>query len=92
MTTEKVYPNLVVSSVAIGDDTQIFSAIDAGDPQAAYRLLPLVYNELRMLAAAHIDGLAPTSTRAVGKPLFSQAGKQKRRNFRSQICLSLLRF
>lgn len=33
------------------DVTQLLSAIDAGDPKAAARLLPLVYDELRRLAA-----------------------------------------
>ena len=32
--------------------TEIISAIEAGDPVAADRLLPLVYDELRKLAAA----------------------------------------
>jgi RNA polymerase sigma factor (TIGR02999 family) len=32
------------------DITQILNAIDAGDPQAANQLLPLVYDELRKLA------------------------------------------
>ena len=31
--------------------TRILSAIEAGDPQAADQLLPLVYDELRRLAA-----------------------------------------
>ena len=34
--------------------TQILHAIDQGDPQAAERLLPLVYGELRKLAAQKI--------------------------------------
>src|SRR5262249_25351949 len=33
--------------------TCILSAVEAGDPQAASQLLPLVYDELRRLAAAH---------------------------------------
>src|SRR4051812_32928184 len=33
------------------DVTRILSAIEQGDPQAAAELLPLVYNELRKLAA-----------------------------------------
>ena len=33
------------------DVTQILNAIEAGDPHAAERLLPLVYDELRNLAA-----------------------------------------
>jgi RNA polymerase sigma factor (TIGR02999 family) len=36
------------------DVTQILSAIEGGDPQAAEQLLPLVYEELRKLAAAKL--------------------------------------
>lgn len=36
----------------MADVTRILSAIDAGDPHAAGQLLPLVYEELRKLAAA----------------------------------------
>ena len=35
--------------------TQILSAIEQGDPHAAERLLPLVYAELRTLAAKAVD-------------------------------------
>ena len=35
----------------MNDVTQILSAIEQGDPGAAEKLLPLVYNELRRLAA-----------------------------------------
>jgi len=35
----------------MADFTQLLSAIDAGDPKAADQLLPLVYEELRRLAA-----------------------------------------
>lgn len=34
--------------------TQILAAIDAGEPQAAVQLLPLVYEELRKLAANRV--------------------------------------
>lgn len=34
--------------------TQILSKIDSGDPQAASELLPLIYDELRQLAAARM--------------------------------------
>ena len=34
--------------------TQLLDAMDRGDPQAAAQLLPLVYNELRHLAAARL--------------------------------------
>jgi RNA polymerase sigma factor (TIGR02999 family) len=36
--------------------TRILSAIEAGDPKAAGELLPLVYDELRKLAAARLAG------------------------------------
>ena len=35
--------------------TQVLSAIEQGDPQAAEQLLPLVYDELRKLAAAKLQ-------------------------------------
>ena len=35
----------------MSDVTQILSAIERGDPSAAEQLLPLVYDELRKLAA-----------------------------------------
>jgi RNA polymerase sigma factor (TIGR02999 family) len=38
----------------MSDVTQILSAIEAGDPKAAAELLPLVYDELRKLAAAQM--------------------------------------
>ena len=39
--------------------TRILSAIEQGDPRAAERLLPLVYNELRRLASQRLTGEAP---------------------------------
>jgi RNA polymerase sigma factor (TIGR02999 family) len=38
----------------MADATQILNAIDQGDPRAAADLLPLVYDELRKLAAARL--------------------------------------
>ena len=35
----------------MSDVTQVLDAIAGGDPQAANQLLPLVYDELRRLAA-----------------------------------------
>jgi RNA polymerase sigma factor (TIGR02999 family) len=35
--------------------TQLFRAVERGDPQAAERLLPLVYDELRRLAACKMQ-------------------------------------
>jgi RNA polymerase sigma factor (TIGR02999 family) len=44
------------------DVTRILTAIDQGDPQAAERLLPLVYEELRKLAAAKLAQEKPGQT------------------------------
>jgi RNA polymerase sigma factor (TIGR02999 family) len=46
----------------MADVTQILSAIEAGDPKAAAELLPLVYDELRKLAAARLAGEKPGQT------------------------------
>jgi RNA polymerase sigma factor (TIGR02999 family) len=46
----------------MNDVTHILSAIDHGDPQAAERLLPLVYNELRKLAAQKLAQERPGQT------------------------------
>jgi RNA polymerase sigma factor (TIGR02999 family) len=42
--------------------TRILSAIDQGDPSAAERLLPLVYDELRRLAAQRLAQEKPGQT------------------------------
>jgi RNA polymerase sigma factor (TIGR02999 family) len=44
------------------DVTQILSRIDSGDPTAAEKLLPLVYDELRKLAAAKLAQEKPGQT------------------------------
>jgi RNA polymerase sigma factor (TIGR02999 family) len=46
----------------MSDVTQILNAIDAGDPKAAAELLPLVYDELRKLAAARMAAEKPGQT------------------------------
>src|SRR4051794_40258195 len=46
----------------MNDLTHVLSAIEAGDPQAAERLLPLVYDELRRLAARRLAGEGPGHT------------------------------
>src|SRR5436190_11902142 len=47
---------------AMADVTQILAAIEQGDPRAAEQLLPLVYDELRKLAAARMAPEAPDHT------------------------------
>jgi len=46
----------------MADVTQLLSAIEAGDRRAAADLLPLVYDELRKLAAARMAGERPGET------------------------------
>jgi RNA polymerase sigma factor (TIGR02999 family) len=46
----------------MSDVTRILSAIEQGDPHAAEQLLPLVYDELRKLAAAKLAQEAPGQT------------------------------
>ena len=46
----------------MSDVTQILSAIEDGDAQAAERLLPLVYDELRKLAAVRMAQESPDHT------------------------------
>src|SRR5262245_14590370 len=42
--------------------TQILSAIERGDRNAAADLLPLIYDELRKLAAVRLNGESPGHT------------------------------
>ena len=46
----------------MSDVTLLLSAIDGGDPKAADQLLPLVYEELRKLAAAKMAQEKPGQT------------------------------
>ena len=59
--SKKPYRSLPVVCRAVilkrmSDVTQILSAIERGDPKAAEQLLPLVYDELRKLAAQRMAG------------------------------------
>ncbi|MBI3469545.1 MAG: sigma-70 family RNA polymerase sigma factor [Planctomycetes bacterium] len=51
-----------VSGTAVNDVTRILSAIEQGDRHAAEKLLPLVYNELRRLAAEKMAPERPGNT------------------------------
>jgi RNA polymerase sigma factor (TIGR02999 family) len=46
----------------MADVTRILAAVEAGDPKAAGELLPLVYDELRKLAAARLADEQPGQT------------------------------
>jgi RNA polymerase sigma factor (TIGR02999 family) len=51
-----------VTIVLMSDVTQILLSIEEGDPQAAQQLLPLVYDELRKLAATKLAHESPGHT------------------------------
>ena len=46
----------------MSDVTQILQQIESGDPSAAEHLLPLVYDELRKLAAVRMAQESPDHT------------------------------
>src|SRR5947209_11641670 len=46
----------------VADVTEILNAVERGDPQAAAELLPLVYDELRRLAAQRLAHENPGQT------------------------------
>src|SRR6187399_798140 len=46
----------------MSDVTRILSQIEQGDPQAAEKLLPLIYDQLRKLAAAKLSHEKPGQT------------------------------
>jgi RNA polymerase sigma factor (TIGR02999 family) len=49
-------------TIAMNDVTEMLHAIGQGDPHAAHRLLPLVYDELRRLAAQRLADEKPGLT------------------------------
>ena len=51
-----------IEAASMPDVTQILSQIESGDPSAAEQLLPLVYEELRKLAAAKLAQEKPGQT------------------------------
>ena len=53
---------MALHNVPMSDFTRILSQIESGDPQAAEQLLPLVYDELRKLAAARLAHEKPGQT------------------------------
>src|SRR5262249_56201584 len=55
-------PPLPASGRAMTDVPRLLAAADRGDKRAAAELLPLVYTELRRLAAAKMAGEKPGQT------------------------------
>src|SRR5262249_20640498 len=56
------YPVQAGVVLSMNEVTSILSAIEAGEPHAAADLLPLVYDELRKLAAARLAAEKPGQT------------------------------
>src|SRR6516162_2394565 len=56
------YTSFATLVSSMSDVTRILSAIEQGDPQAADELLPLVYDELRKLAAQKLAQEKPGQT------------------------------
>jgi len=55
--SERLIPRWGATTIALMSDvTQILSAMEGGDPHAPEQLLPLVYEELRRLAAQKLVG------------------------------------
>ena len=54
--------------------TRILSAIERGDPLAAEQLLPLVYDELRQLAAQKLARLPNLTSLYLGNTKVTEAG------------------
>jgi RNA polymerase sigma factor (TIGR02999 family) len=72
----------------MADVTQILSAIEAGDPHAATELLPLVYEELRKLAAARMaeekPGQTLTATALVHEAYVRLVGRDEAQHWNSR--------
>lgn len=70
----------------MNDVTRILSAIEQGDPKAAEELLPLVYEELRRLAAQKLSqekpGLTLQATALVHEAYLRLVGQGARRPYR----------
>jgi RNA polymerase sigma factor (TIGR02999 family) len=70
------------------DVTRILSQIESGDPSAADRLLPLVYNELRKLAAQKMakenPGQTLQATALVHEAYVRLAGENRQEPWRSR--------
>jgi RNA polymerase sigma factor (TIGR02999 family) len=78
--------------------TRILSAVERGDSRAAEQLLPLVYNELRKLAAGHLANEAPghtlDATALVHEAYLRLVGRVKldnRRDFLAAAAVSMKR-
>jgi len=83
------YPNFRLAIlIAMSDVTSILSQIEQGDPLAAEKLLPLVYDELRKLAAAKLSQEKPgqtlQATALVHEAYLRLVGRQQMQNWNSR--------
>jgi DNA-directed RNA polymerase specialized sigma24 family protein len=72
----------IMGARSVSNVTQILSQIESGDPKAAEQRLPLVYDELRKLAAAKLAGEKPGQTlqaTALAHEAFAAAAESMRR-------------
>src|SRR5215472_10307694 len=85
-TTNGWRPPATATGAPMSDVTQILNAIEQGDPKAAGQLLPLVYDELRRLAAAQLarekPGQTLEATALVHEAYLRLAGDQRFENRR----------
>jgi RNA polymerase sigma factor (TIGR02999 family) len=58
----RLSPLAPLCSIIVSDVTKVLEALEQGSPQAASRLLPLVYDELRRLAARELAREKPGQT------------------------------
>jgi RNA polymerase sigma factor (TIGR02999 family) len=72
----------------MSDVTRILSQIESGDPAAAEQLLPLVYDELRKLAAAKLSQERPgqtlEATALVHEAYVRMVGSETQRTYRDR--------
>ena len=72
----------------MSDVTKILSQIESGDPSAAEQLLPLVYEELRKLAAAKLaqekPGQTLQATALVHEAYVRLVGEDRRQSFKDR--------
>jgi len=75
----------------VADVTRILSQIELGDPAAAEQLLPLVYDELRKLAAAKLAQEKPGQTLQATALVHEAYGPAKVVGFQVVVTSSLRR-
>ena len=73
-----------------GAVTRILSAIEGGDPHATEQLLPLVYDELRKLAARKLAREKPGQTLQATALVHEAYRRLQVPRHRSPVCLRVL--